>query len=105
MSTEKYEILIRDTKPFDGQKPGTSGLRKPTRTFLEPNYTENCVQAILTAGADAPGRASRGLSTKLVLGGDGRYFSDVALRDIIIPMCAANGVRMFIIEFLLLSLI
>lgn len=72
-----------DTTPFAGQKPGTSGLRATTRTFMQPRYLENFVQATF----DAVG----GLSGKtLVLGGDGRFFGAEASATIL-RMAAANG--------------
>lgn len=71
-----------ETSPFDGQKPGTSGLRKPVKTFEEKNYTENFVQAILDSVGDRK---------VLVVGGDGRYFSKTAI-EIILRICAANQV-------------
>ncbi|XP_003741670.1 phosphoglucomutase-1 [Galendromus occidentalis] len=78
------------TQPFGDQKPGTSGLRKPTKTFLQPNYTENFVQSILLSCGDA----LRG--STLVVGGDGRYFVKQAAENII-RMCAANGVSRVIV--------
>ncbi|CAO1628515.1 unnamed protein product [Parajaminaea phylloscopi] len=79
------------TKPFEGQKPGTSGLRKRVKVFSEPHYTENFVQAILSS-IPAPG--AKGAT--LVVGGDGRYFSVPAIQSII-RLCAGNGVSKLII--------
>lgn len=65
-----------DTRPFDDQKPGTSGLRKRVSVFAQPHYLENFVASIFTA---LPGLAGQ----TLVLGGDGRYFNDQAIQTII----------------------
>ncbi|KAK3732584.1 hypothetical protein QZH41_004979 [Actinostola sp. cb2023] len=54
------------TAPFEGQKPGTSGLRKPVAVFQQNNYTENFVQATLDA---IPVDERKGCA--LVVGGDG----------------------------------
>lgn len=73
-----------NTTPFPDQKPGTSGLRKKTRVFLQPHYLQNFVQAVLNVAAIG-GRP-------LVIGGDGRYYNREAIQ-IILKMAAANGVR------------
>jgi phosphoglucomutase len=71
------------TDPIDGQKPGTSGLRKKTAVFKRPRYLENYVQSTF----DGIG----GVQDKtLVVGGDGRFFNDAAIQ-IILRMAAANG--------------
>ncbi|XP_041359453.1 phosphoglucomutase-1-like [Gigantopelta aegis] len=79
------------TKPFDGQKPGTSGLRKSVKVYQQPSYTENFIQATLSAAVGASLKGST-----LVVGGDGRYFGKEAT-DLIIKMCAANGVSKLLI--------
>ena len=71
------------TEPIDGQKPGTSGLRKKTAIFKRPRYLENYVQAIFDGIGGVQGKT-------LVVGGDGRYFNDEAIQ-IILRMAAANG--------------
>ncbi|XP_059483478.1 phosphoglucomutase [Neocloeon triangulifer] len=73
------------TTVFDGQKPGTSGLRKAVKVFQQPNYTENFVQSTLNVLGDKLAGCT------LVVGGDGRFFGKDAVK-IIINMCAANGV-------------
>ncbi|OON60858.1 alpha-D-glucose phosphate-specific phosphoglucomutase [Massilia sp. KIM] len=73
------------TRPFAGQRPGTSGLRKKVTEFQQPGYLENFVEAIfLTIGGGA-GRT-------LVVGGDGRYFNREAVQTIL-RMAAAHGVE------------
>eukprot|EP00452_MALV-II_sp_L67-6_P000345 gene345-38_t len=37
------------TTPYDDQKPGTSGVRNKTKTFMQENYVENFVQATFDA--------------------------------------------------------
>ena len=71
------------TMPFDGQKPGTSGLRKKVQVFQEPHYLENFVQCIFDSLDDYEGGT-------LVIGGDGRFHNDRAIQTII-KMAAANG--------------
>ncbi|WP_299609309.1 alpha-D-glucose phosphate-specific phosphoglucomutase [uncultured Tateyamaria sp.] len=72
-----------ETAPIEGQKPGTSGLRKKTAVFMQPGYLENYTQAIFDGIGGIDGKT-------LVVGGDGRYFNDVAIGTIL-RMAAANG--------------
>ncbi|QDL91423.1 alpha-D-glucose phosphate-specific phosphoglucomutase [Paroceanicella profunda] len=76
------------TKPIDGQKPGTSGLRQQTAVFMQPGYLENFVQSLFDA-IDPAGKT-------LTLGGDGRYFNTEAIGTIL-RMAAANGVARVVV--------
>lgn len=71
------------TTPIEGQKPGTSGLRKKAKIFAAPGYLENFIQATFDAIGGAKGKT-------LVLGGDGRWFGEDAAQ-IILKMAAASG--------------
>lgn len=80
MSSNIIEVA---TQPYPDQKPGTSGLRKKVTVFQQLNYTENFIQAILEA-------TSR--PKFLVVGGDGRFYSEEVIKKIV-SICAANGVQ------------
>ena len=83
----KPEIIKVPTKPFEGQRPGTSGLRKKTRVFMQPNYLENAVQSVFNVIRETAGDFGQHM---LVIGGDGRYYNREAIK-IIINMAVANG--------------
>lgn len=87
------QILTVATQPFDGQKPGTSGLRKRVKVFQEKNYTENFVQSMLEAIPKADGGAK---GATLVVGGDGRYYSDEVLQ-VIVKCSLGQGVSKLIV--------
>lgn len=80
--------------PARGETVSTSSrslLNVKTDHFsLRQNYTENALQALLSA---IPG-GTEGIT--LVVGGDGRYYSPEVIQ-IIIKMAAANGVKHLII--------
>ncbi len=76
------------TTPFTDQRPGTSGLRKKTRVFMQPNYVENFVQAVFdTVREDT---IAGFVTETLIVGGDGRYYNREATQKIL-RMAAANG--------------
>jgi phosphoglucomutase len=76
-------ITTVQTKPFQDQKPGTSGLRKKVPVFAQEHYAENFIQSIFDSLEGFAGET-------LVIGGDGRYYN----RDVIqktVKMAAAAG--------------
>ncbi|KAI8020971.1 Phosphoglucomutase, cytoplasmic [Camellia lanceoleosa] len=82
-----FKVSRVATTPIDGQKPGTSGLRKKVKVFMQPHYLHNFVQSTFNALS-----ADKVRGATLVVSGDGRYYSKDAIQ-IIIKMSAANGVR------------
>jgi phosphoglucomutase len=76
-------ILTIATMPFDGQKPGTSGLRKKVPVFQQPHYVANFVGAIFDSLEGFAGHT-------LVIGGDGRFYNREAIQ-IALKMAAAAG--------------
>lgn len=84
MSSSKFVVKTVTTSPIDGQKTGTSGLRKKVSVFQQENYLHNWVQSLFTALEGLKG-------STIALGGDGRYWNTTAIR-IILRLAAANGV-------------
>src|SRR5215467_3367340 len=76
-------IKTVSTTPYEGQRPGTSGLRKKVAVFLQPRYVENFVQSIFDSLEGFAGQT-------LVVGGDGRHFNREAIQRVI-KVAAANG--------------
>ncbi len=77
------------TTPYTDQKMGTAGLRRKSKVVTQPNYVENFMQSIFNVIGDLKGKT-------FVVGGDGRYYNDVAIQKII-KMAAANGVSHLIV--------
>jgi phosphoglucomutase len=76
-------VRVVETTPFEGQKPGTSGLRKKVPVFQQQHYVENFVQSIFDSLEGYEG-------TTLVVGGDGRYYNREAIQTIL-KMAIGNG--------------
>ena len=76
-------IETMPSAPFEGQKPGTSGLRKKVKIFEQPNYAENFIQSTFDVLEDKAGAL-------LVIGGDGRYHNGTVIQQAV-RMAAANG--------------
>ncbi|MCP4708744.1 MAG: alpha-D-glucose phosphate-specific phosphoglucomutase, partial [Planctomycetes bacterium] len=78
------DVKVISTTPFEGQKPGTSGLRKKVDVFQQPHYLANFVQSVVNA-------LPQNQRHRLVLGGDGRYFNAEATQ-LIIEILVGNGI-------------
>jgi len=82
-------IKTVSTTPYNGQKMGTAGIRQKVQTVLQKNYLENFIQSLFNAIGGVKDQT-------FVLGGDGRYYNDIALQKII-KMAAANGMKKLIV--------
>jgi phosphoglucomutase len=71
------------TTPIDGQKPGTSGLRKKVKVYQQPHFAENYIQSIFNSLEGFAGKT-------LVIGGDGRFWNKEVIQTAI-RMAAGNG--------------
>jgi phosphoglucomutase len=88
------QIKIQQSSPFSDQRPGTSGLRKKTKVFMQANYLENFVQAVFNAVKE---KFNVDFSQEtLVVGGDGRYYNRNAIQ-IILRLAVANGFKQIMV--------
>jgi len=87
---QDVKLVMKDvkTEPIPGQAPGTSGLRKKTKVFMEGNYLANYVQSVFNTLIEENVPVEGGT---LVVSGDGRYWNPEAIQ-IIIKIAFANGV-------------
>jgi phosphoglucomutase len=83
-------IKTVELKPFQDQKPGTSGLRKKVVVFQQPHYSESFVTSILLAIPEGAEGAF------LVIGGDGRYWNPEVVQ-LIAKIGAAYGVKKLLV--------
>ena len=85
------KIKVVETKPYLDQKMGTSGLRKKVKIYQQPNYIENFVQSVFNSykPEDYKGKS-------LIIGGDGRFYNDVAIQ-LCIKIGVANGIGKIIL--------
>ena len=82
-------ITTIQTTPYNDQKMGTAGLRKKSKIAMQPNYVENFMQSIFNAIGKLDDKT-------FLVGGDGRFYNDIAIQKII-KMAAANGVKKLVI--------
>lgn len=78
-------IEIIKTTPYTDQKMGTAGLRKKTKTAIQPNYIENFIQSIFNTIPNLNQKS-------FLIGGDGRFYNKTAIQKII-KIAAANNVK------------
>lgn len=83
------EVVTVACRPFNDQRPGTSGLRKKVTVFEQPHYLECFVQSLFDTLGALNGKT-------MVLGGDGRYHNRAAIQAIL-RMAAANGVARILV--------
>ena len=82
-------ITTVKTHPYTDQKMGTAGLRRKSKVVMQENYIENFMQSIFNVISNLQDKV-------FLLGGDGRFYNDIAIQKII-KMAAANGVKKLII--------
>jgi hypothetical protein len=91
MAARTISISEVPTTPIAGQKTGTSGLRKKTAEFRSANYLANWIQSLFRT-LDSSGL----VGSTLVVGGDGRFWTQEAVH-IIVRIAAANGVAKLLV--------
>ena len=81
-------ITLVKTTPYTDQKMGTAGLRRKSKVVLQENYIENFVQCIFNVIDDLPNKT-------FLVGGDGRFYNDIAIQKIIKIVKSVGSSRLF----------
>ena len=76
------------TTPYTDQKMGTAGIRKKSKVARQENYVENFLQSAFDALGGVQGKT-------FVVGGDGRFYNDIAIQKFL-KMACANGMKKII---------
>ncbi|EXF79286.1 phosphoglucomutase/phosphomannomutase [Colletotrichum fioriniae PJ7] len=84
------DVQTVEFKPFQDQKPGTSGLRKKVTVFQQAHYSEAFVTSILLSIPEGVE------GSFLVIGGDGRFWNPEVVQ-LIAKIGAAYGVKKLLI--------
>ncbi len=82
-------ITTISTTPFTDQKMGTAGLRRKSKIVMQEHYIENFMQSIFNVIGSLENKT-------FLVGGDGRFYNDIAIQKII-KLAAANGVKKLVI--------
>lgn len=85
------KVIEVKTKAYDDQKMGTSGLRKKVKVYQQENYIENFIQSVFNSYKPEDYK-----DKTLIIGGDGRFYNNVAI-NLTIRIGAANGVNKIVL--------
>lgn len=94
----KSSLVEVPTKPIEGMKPGTSGLRKKVEVWQavdesNTHYVENFIQSLLDVAIE--NNDGKPVDC-LIVAGDGRYYNNEAMQ-LIVKVLAGNGVKSILI--------
>ncbi|KAI8994415.1 hypothetical protein BC832DRAFT_569362 [Gaertneriomyces semiglobifer] len=90
MKAQHIQVATNHYRLSNCLSSNVPGLRKRVKVFQQPHYTENFIQATLSAIPSGPAGST------LIVGGDGRYFLEEAIQRII-KIAAGNKVSHLII--------
>ncbi|XP_075876897.1 phosphoglucomutase-1-like isoform X2 [Nelusetta ayraudi] len=92
MDDSPLQVLTVATAPYPDQRHGSGGLRRMVNVFqTRKHYLHNFIQSIFSS-IDLRDRQG----STVMVGGDGRFFNQTAIR-VIVQMAAANGVGRLVI--------
>ncbi len=76
------------TKPFLDQKAGTSGLRQKTKVFMQENYAQNFIQAVVNHFT----KTKKAKDLSVLVCGDGRFYNNTVIKQAL-NILVANSIK------------